>query len=264
MKTLALALALGHQLTPGALIAEIAERQGSIERDLRAGRRLSGLRQRALTARLAGLDQQPQRAVLTDIQDVELLLARIEREALPARRVALGIHQRQVAARQQREAGFALLVDDLRGQRGGVERFGGDDLARREAAALLERGDELLVHLGRLSGLTKAAALAYVRDGVRINAVCPGSTRTPLLEGFMSQSPEIEKAISQSAPIGRLAHPDEIAAAIERRRAACRRGAQRSRGGGGAGHPTRRRRSRKRDRARRPRNQEERKRRRGT
>ena len=63
-------------------------------------------------------------------------------------------------------------------------------------------------------GLTKAAALAYVRDGVRINAVCPGSTRTPLLEGFMSQSPEIEQAISQSAPIGRLAHPDEIAEAM--------------------------------------------------
>jgi NAD(P)-dependent dehydrogenase (short-subunit alcohol dehydrogenase family) len=53
-----------------------------------------------------------------------------------------------------------------------------------------------------------------VRDGVRINAVCPGSTRTPLLEGFMSQSPEIEKAIAQSAPIGRLAAPDEIAEAM--------------------------------------------------
>jgi len=63
-------------------------------------------------------------------------------------------------------------------------------------------------------GLTKAAALAYVRDGVRINAVCPGSTRTPLLEGFMAQSPEIERAMEQSAPIGRLARPDEIAEAM--------------------------------------------------
>lgn len=63
-------------------------------------------------------------------------------------------------------------------------------------------------------GLTKAAALAYVRDGVRINAVCPGSTRTPLLEGFMAQSPEIERAMEQSAPIGRLARPEEIAEAM--------------------------------------------------
>jgi NAD(P)-dependent dehydrogenase (short-subunit alcohol dehydrogenase family) len=63
-------------------------------------------------------------------------------------------------------------------------------------------------------GLTKAAALAYVQAGVRINAVCPGSTRTPLLEGFMSQSPEIERAMEQSAPIGRLARPEEIAEAM--------------------------------------------------
>jgi NAD(P)-dependent dehydrogenase (short-subunit alcohol dehydrogenase family) len=63
-------------------------------------------------------------------------------------------------------------------------------------------------------GLTKAAALAYVQAGVRINAVCPGSTRTPLLEGFMAQSPEIERAMEQSAPIGRLARPEEIAEAM--------------------------------------------------
>jgi NAD(P)-dependent dehydrogenase (short-subunit alcohol dehydrogenase family) len=63
-------------------------------------------------------------------------------------------------------------------------------------------------------GLTKAAALAYVKQGVRINAVCPGSTRTPLLEGFMAQAPGIEEAMTESAPIGRLARPEEIAEAM--------------------------------------------------
>jgi NAD(P)-dependent dehydrogenase (short-subunit alcohol dehydrogenase family) len=63
-------------------------------------------------------------------------------------------------------------------------------------------------------GLTKAAALAYVRQGIRINAVCPGSTRTPLLEGFMSQAPGMEQAMSEAAPIGRLARPEEIAEAM--------------------------------------------------
>jgi NAD(P)-dependent dehydrogenase (short-subunit alcohol dehydrogenase family) len=63
-------------------------------------------------------------------------------------------------------------------------------------------------------GLTKAAALAYVKQGVRINAVCPGSTRTPLLEGFMAQAPGIEEAMVESAPIGRLARPEEIAEAM--------------------------------------------------
>jgi NAD(P)-dependent dehydrogenase (short-subunit alcohol dehydrogenase family) len=63
-------------------------------------------------------------------------------------------------------------------------------------------------------GLTKAAALEYVREGIRVNAVCPGSTRTPLLEGFMAQDPGIEKMITRGSPMGRLATPEEIAAAV--------------------------------------------------
>jgi NAD(P)-dependent dehydrogenase (short-subunit alcohol dehydrogenase family) len=63
-------------------------------------------------------------------------------------------------------------------------------------------------------GLTRAAALEYVKAGVRVNAVCPGSTRTPMLEGFMGSDPAIEKAMAQSAPIGRLARPEEIAEAM--------------------------------------------------
>jgi NAD(P)-dependent dehydrogenase (short-subunit alcohol dehydrogenase family) len=60
-------------------------------------------------------------------------------------------------------------------------------------------------------GLTKASALEYVKAGVRINAVCPGSTRTPMLEGWMGGDPAIEAAMANSAPIGRLARPEEIA-----------------------------------------------------
>ena len=63
-------------------------------------------------------------------------------------------------------------------------------------------------------GLTRAAALEYVAAGVRINAVCPGSTRTPMLEGFMGGNPEIERAMEHSAPIGRLANAEEIAHAM--------------------------------------------------
>jgi NAD(P)-dependent dehydrogenase (short-subunit alcohol dehydrogenase family) len=63
-------------------------------------------------------------------------------------------------------------------------------------------------------GLTKAAALEYVKAGIRINAVCPGSTRTPMLEGFMGGDPRVEKMMANSAPIGRLARPEEIAAAV--------------------------------------------------
>ncbi|HEX6311298.1 MAG TPA: SDR family oxidoreductase, partial [Acidimicrobiia bacterium] len=63
-------------------------------------------------------------------------------------------------------------------------------------------------------GLTKAAALEYVKSGVRINAVCPGSTRTPMLEGFMGGNEAIEKAMTAGVPLGRLGRPEEIAAAV--------------------------------------------------
>jgi NAD(P)-dependent dehydrogenase (short-subunit alcohol dehydrogenase family) len=63
-------------------------------------------------------------------------------------------------------------------------------------------------------GLTKATALEYVKSGVRINAVCPGSTRTPMLEDFMGGDPAMEKMMRRAAPIGRLGDPAEIAAAV--------------------------------------------------
>ncbi|HEX4540804.1 MAG TPA: glucose 1-dehydrogenase [Acidimicrobiales bacterium] len=63
-------------------------------------------------------------------------------------------------------------------------------------------------------GLTKATALEYVKSGIRINAVCPGSTRTPMLEAFMGGDPAMEKMMARSAPIGRLGTPSEIAAAV--------------------------------------------------
>jgi NAD(P)-dependent dehydrogenase (short-subunit alcohol dehydrogenase family) len=63
-------------------------------------------------------------------------------------------------------------------------------------------------------GLTRAAALEYVKDGVRVNAVCPGSTRTPMLEGFMAGDEQIERMMTASVPLGRLGRPEEIAEAV--------------------------------------------------
>ena len=63
-------------------------------------------------------------------------------------------------------------------------------------------------------GLTRAAALEYVKAGIRINAVCPGSTRTPMLEGFMGGDEQIEKAMTMGVPLGRLGRPEEIAEAV--------------------------------------------------
>jgi NAD(P)-dependent dehydrogenase (short-subunit alcohol dehydrogenase family) len=63
-------------------------------------------------------------------------------------------------------------------------------------------------------GLTKTAAMEVASTGLRVNAVLPGSTRTPMVEEVMRQSPEVEKIILNSIPCGRMGSANEIAAAV--------------------------------------------------
>jgi NAD(P)-dependent dehydrogenase (short-subunit alcohol dehydrogenase family) len=60
-------------------------------------------------------------------------------------------------------------------------------------------------------GLTKTAALEYAKQNIRINAVCPGAIRTPMLERYMQDSKEAEQQLVNMEPIGRLGEPEEIA-----------------------------------------------------
>lgn len=64
-----------------------------------------------------------------------------------------------------------------------------------------------------VAGLTKAAALDFIRHGIRVNAVCPGFVDTGMLAGAIAQ-PEARAAIEAQAPIGRIAAPEEIAEAV--------------------------------------------------
>ena len=63
-------------------------------------------------------------------------------------------------------------------------------------------------------GLTRASALEYASQGVRVNAICPGSTRTPMLEGFMGGDEQVERMMTRAVPLGRLGRPEEIAEAV--------------------------------------------------
>lgn len=63
-------------------------------------------------------------------------------------------------------------------------------------------------------GLTKTAALENARTGVRVNAVCPGTVDTPMLQASMQMSPAMEKMILRSQPGGRLGRPEEIGEAV--------------------------------------------------
>ena len=62
-------------------------------------------------------------------------------------------------------------------------------------------------------GLTKSAALDHIKDGIRINAVCPGGTRTPMLMEWF-KDPAVERAATADTPLGRFADPAEIARVV--------------------------------------------------
>jgi NAD(P)-dependent dehydrogenase (short-subunit alcohol dehydrogenase family) len=63
-------------------------------------------------------------------------------------------------------------------------------------------------------GLTKSAALEYAPKGVRINAVCPGTIKTPMVAEMLEKQADAMREIMRDQPIGRLGRSDEIAAAV--------------------------------------------------
>jgi NAD(P)-dependent dehydrogenase (short-subunit alcohol dehydrogenase family) len=100
---------------------------------------------------------------------------------------------------------------------------------RHEIAAMLKTGGGTIVNTASVAGLvgnpglssycaakhgvaglTRAAALDYIGKNIRINAVCPGATRTRLLEAWF-QDPAVESHVMSLHPIGRLAAPQEVA-----------------------------------------------------
>ena len=65
-------------------------------------------------------------------------------------------------------------------------------------------------------GLTKAMALDHVKDGIRVNAVCPGTTLTPWIDERLAEAEDREAAMATLVarqPMGRLGTAEEMAAA---------------------------------------------------
>ena len=65
-----------------------------------------------------------------------------------------------------------------------------------------------------VAGITKAAALEYAREGIRINAVCPAPIYTPMLTSAFKKKPELEERYARSEPMKRIGQPEEIGEAV--------------------------------------------------
>ena len=63
-------------------------------------------------------------------------------------------------------------------------------------------------------GLTRVTALEYAKEGIRVNAVCPGFIETPLMERIYAQSPDLRGTAAEMEPVGRAGTPEEVAEAV--------------------------------------------------
>lgn len=98
----------------------------------------------------------------------------------------------------------------------------------RESARLMEQGGSIImlssltasrpaygtaVYAGSKAGLeqiTRVAALEYAEQGIRVNAIAPGMTRTEMTEGMFA-SPGLESAVLREIPLGRMGTSEDIA-----------------------------------------------------
>jgi NAD(P)-dependent dehydrogenase (short-subunit alcohol dehydrogenase family) len=104
---------------------------------------------------------------------------------------------------------------------------------KHEIAAMLETGGGAIVNIssnsslrgqayntayaaakGGVNILTKSSAAEYGAQGIRINAVSPGVIRTPGIEQYFEEQPEIAEGLKKAAVMNRLGEPEEIAEAV--------------------------------------------------
>ena len=67
---------------------------------------------------------------------------------------------------------------------------------------------------GGVLALSRELGVQFARDGIRVNALCPGPVNTPLLEELFASDPERAARRLVHIPMGRFAEPTEIAAAV--------------------------------------------------
>lgn len=88
------------------------------------------------------------------------------------------------------------------------------NIASTAGIAAFPGGADYCAAKGGIISATRAAALDYAKRGVRVNAVLPGATKTPMMQGQIDAFEGLEDMMMTANPMGRFAEPDEIAYAV--------------------------------------------------
>jgi NAD(P)-dependent dehydrogenase (short-subunit alcohol dehydrogenase family) len=67
---------------------------------------------------------------------------------------------------------------------------------------------------GGVLAISRELGVQFAREGIRVNALCPGPVNTPLLQELFAKDPERAARRIVHVPVGRFAEPEEIAAAV--------------------------------------------------
>jgi len=65
-----------------------------------------------------------------------------------------------------------------------------------------------------VEGMALSAAATYAKNGIRVNCVAPGLTRTPLTASLTRSEAQLKASVAMH-PLGRIGEPDDVAAAID-------------------------------------------------
>ena len=99
---------------------------------------------------------------------------------------------------------------------GMVERGGGSIVNMASVAGLVGLRNRVAYSAskGAVIAMTRALAVDHVADGVRVNAVCPGTVDSPWVRRLVEEVGESLDALRARQPMGRLGKPQEIAEAV--------------------------------------------------
>jgi 2,5-dichloro-2,5-cyclohexadiene-1,4-diol dehydrogenase 1 len=87
------------------------------------------------------------------------------------------------------------------------------NIASTVSTVAVQNGAEYCASKAGVMGLVRGAALDYATRGIRVNAVLPGGTLTPMMKSATDQDPGLEKALADVHPMKRFGQPSEIAGA---------------------------------------------------